>query len=775
MIGMEQIVADILGTSGDDQLVGTAGDDVIDGGEGRDRINGGDGNDTAYGGAGNDYVYGDAGNDTLYGGEGNDAVVGDAGDDLIYGGDGNDGVFAGGSNDTVYGGNGNDTIFGDGGNDAIYGEADDDKLYGKSGNDRLDGGEGTDTLDGGSGNDTLVYRAGQGADVIAGNTGVDTLELHLTSAEVDSARGNIADFSAWLDGQIAAAGGQSGHAGQSSGEAFTFDSLGLSVSSIEAINIYVDGVQVPVEDFLNAPPVAAASQDFATDEDVAINGSVNASDPDGDPLSHVVTSGPANGTVAIDEVTGDFTYTPTDGFSGSDAFTVSVTDPDGASVEQVVNVDVAPVADAPEITVPQGGVTVTAGSNISGTSGNDVLTGTEGDDVINGGAGNDVINGDGPSSYDVALDIDVALGDTDGSESLAIEISGVPTDGSLSAGTDLGNGRWSLSASDLDNLTMTVHSTDDVTLTIDATATEATGEQASVSSDVSVTFEDGNGGGDDIIAGGLGNDRIDGGDGFDTVDYSGASSRIYVNLTRGISAGGDGNDTISNVEGVIGSDYNDIIGGTQGDNVIEAGAGSDGVWAFDGDDVIIDGAGDDYYDGGTGADTVDYSGVGSGVTVDLGLGRASGADSGNDRLRNIENAEGSGFADELTGTSGANALSGGDGNDVLRGGRGVDVLTGGSGADTFSFERGDVVSGRTHHGVDQITDFGAGDRLDFEDLLRNVRYQDISDVVQLNESADGTTVSVNLSGSAGWTDVVFLDGVFDLDLDFLDSNGLLVV
>src|SRR5207247_436877 len=56
----------------------------------------------------------------------------------------------------------------------------------------------------------------------------------------------------------------------------------------------------------------------------------------------------------------------------------------------------------------------------------------------------------------IALNLGAALTDTDGSESItAVTIAGVPTGASLSAGTDKGNGTWTLVPAQLSGLTLT--------------------------------------------------------------------------------------------------------------------------------------------------------------------------------------------------------------------------------------------------------------------------------------------------------------------------------
>lgn len=762
-------MADFIGTAGDDQLLGSAGDDVMEGGAGKDRLKGGDGNDVVDGGEGNDYVYGDAGNDKLYGGLGNDTLVGDAGDDEMHGEDGNDGMFGGGGHDRMYGGEGTDTMFGDGGDDVMQGGAGNDKLYGGTGNDRLEGGEGDDLLDGGSGNDTLVYRVGSGTDTLLGNTGIDTLELVLSGADLAAVRQDIADFADWLEQQLGAAGGQSAHGAQASGPSFTFGSLGMSVSGVEAFNLMLDGAPVSLDDVLNAAPVVDAVQEISTTEDAAIAGQVSASDPDGDPLAWIVHEAPANGSVVVDQATGAFSYAPSESFSGSDVFKVMVTDPDGASALQEIRVGVEAVADAPVLSIVDP-APVSAGAMLTGTPGADALNGTAGDDVIHGGAGDDVILGDGPGAYRVALDISAALTDADGSESLSVTISGVPAGATLSAGVDQGDGSWRLAGEDLAGLTLELTSPESLTLSVTATATEANGAQASVTRDLAVVFE--NGAGNDIIAGGAGNDVMDGGAGFDLVDMSDAPVGSVVDLSMG-SAIGDGIDKIVNFECAIGSPFGDVLVGSDVGNVFYDGAGNDKVYGAGGDDTLVAGSGNDLYDGGDGFDIVDFSEASGPVDVDLGSGRARGG-SGSDRLVSIEGVVGSAFDDELEGDKGNDLLAAGEGDDVLRGGRGADILTGGAGADTFVFEKSDVVSGKTHYGVDTITDFGVGDRLDFSKLV-NGSIKSLADAVRVTETAEGTLLTLDTGSGAGFVDVVLLEGVFDLDLEFLDGNGQIIV
>lgn len=203
-----------------------------------------------------------------------------------------------------------------------------------------------------------------------------------------------------------------------------------------------------------------------------------------------------------------------------------------------------------------------------------------------------------------------------------------------------------------------------------------------------------------------GNDMINGGNGFDTASYLEATYAVNVNLATGKVTGGSGSDTLVAIERVIGSRFNDTLTGSAVNESFSGGFGNDTI------------------NGGGGIDTVEYSGVGSGVTVNLTSGTASGG-AGADTLISIENVSGSIFSDSITGNSSANNIRGGNGNDmliagsgsdtlngdagddVLRGGTGNDILYGGTGRDIFRFDA--ALGTSTTQNIDQIKDFVVAD------------------------------------------------------------------
>jgi hypothetical protein len=91
-----------------------------------------------------------------------------------------------------------------------------------------------------------------------------------------------------------------------------------------------------------------------TDEDTAVTIALLANDSDVDgvlvPATLTITSEPTQGTVQID-ATGTATYTPNSDVFGTDSFSYTVQDNDGAvSAVAVVNIQINPINDAPTIT-----------------------------------------------------------------------------------------------------------------------------------------------------------------------------------------------------------------------------------------------------------------------------------------------------------------------------------------------------------------------------------------------------------------------------------------
>jgi len=104
--------------------------------------------------------------------------------------------------------------------------------------------------------------------------------------------------------------------------------------SISTINITV----IPVND----NPIATALP-VTTPENKSVNGTVTATDSNGDPLTFTKTTNPTNGKVTVN-ADGTYTYTPNTDYVGSDIFTVTVSDGKGGTNTVTVNVTITAVA-----------------------------------------------------------------------------------------------------------------------------------------------------------------------------------------------------------------------------------------------------------------------------------------------------------------------------------------------------------------------------------------------------------------------------------------------
>ncbi|WP_319471173.1 S8 family serine peptidase [uncultured Trichococcus sp.] len=89
----------------------------------------------------------------------------------------------------------------------------------------------------------------------------------------------------------------------------------------------------------NKPPVAY-DQTVDTTQNTSVAITLIAADPDGDPLTYSIASGPANGTVSGSGP--DITYTPNTDFTGTDTFTYDVTDSAGSTATATVTINVEP-------------------------------------------------------------------------------------------------------------------------------------------------------------------------------------------------------------------------------------------------------------------------------------------------------------------------------------------------------------------------------------------------------------------------------------------------
>lgn len=653
------------------------------------------------------------------------------------------------------------------GNDTLYGDSGNDTISGNAGNDSIHGGDGDNLLDGGAGQDTFAHTVGGGTDTVDGGDGNDTLVISLASSELTlGVRSDLAVLNAFMKSDLALQDAP-----------LTLSHLGLTISSIEAVSIHLDGIQVDLQSLINSAPLATAVVTAQADEDVAFSDQLNATDRDGDTLTWQMLDGPDHGFLVLDAASGSYSYIGSPNYSGADQFTVRVTDPLGAFADQTVEINVAAVADAPRLAASIGSgamplADAQASSGLAGTAADDTITGTAGGDAIAAGDGNDVIFADSDGvAGPLALNISAALADLDGSETLSLRVTGLPSGASLSKGAVDADGSWNLSVADLDGLTLAAAPGSTFTLTVIATATEDTGDARTATVVLPVTI---------AAAGDAGNDTVDAGSGNDRVYAGGGSDAVYGGDGDDTIFDGDGNDLVQAGRGndvIYGGSGDDRVHGGRGDDVIFDAEGNDRIWGGNGHDLIVASTGANCYDGGSGFDTLDLSNLNGTLIIDLSKGKISGLS--DSRVSNIESVIGNDQGNTFAGTGDCEVFTGGAGADIIRGGGGADILTGGAGRDVFSWTREDAKSGgagehgRSSSGPDTITDFGAGDTLDLHSLVAGSKLKSLGDAVHLADNAWGTMVSVKVDSK--FVDLVKLEGFHESSLAHMAAADMIML
>ena len=245
---------------------------------------------------------------------------------------------------------------------------------------------------------------------------------------------------------------------------------------------------------------------------------------------------------------------------------------------------------------------------------NNLIKAGEGNDEINTGAGDDVIiAGSGEDTIHASL----------GNDTVTYENSSSAVHANLKDGGTLGDAKGD-SYDGVENLIGSAY--DDYLI----------GDEL----DNTLIGNDGN----DILNGGEGADHLVGGDGVDLVDYSDANDFVEINLEENTGFNSDAQgDTFEDIEGVRGSNFDDIIIGNNSDNLVYAQDGDDRIDTSGGNDIIYAGDGNDYVKAGDGND-------------------------------------------EIYGGNGDDVLIGGSGNDTFYGGNGKNILLGDDGTDIVVYE-----------------------------------------------------------------------------------------
>ncbi|MEB8387032.1 calcium-binding protein [Rhodobacteraceae bacterium KMM 6894] len=322
--------------------------------------------------------------------------------------------------------------------------------------------------------------------------------------------------------------------------------------------------------------------------------------------------------------------------------------------------------------------------------------------------------------------------------------------------------------------------------------------------------------GDDTLDGGgrgldqanesLTGDLLDGGEGFDYVSYerSNKGVDVVVGFGNGVGFGGHAqDDQLIDIEGVLGSQFDDAIRGSSddalignagddflrmrtGNNTLNGGDGDDTLTGGNSVDLLIGGSGDDSINGGAGADMIDgqdgfdivsYADSTAGVTVDASnSGAQTGGTAEGDVLSNIEHIIGSDHDDVLTSfnqgqdpgpdfTGTLFTLDGGDGNDLLITKSDFTLMRGGDGDDTLS------VGGNTI--FNELFGGAGSDRFEIQRNYSDsiIRDYDPDEDVIVMDLDDGVTKADLESFSTDRPDGVVLN-LFDLDGGVVKVDGV---
>ena len=421
---------------------------------------------------------------------------------------------------------------------------------------------------------------------------------------------------------------------------------------------------------------------------------------------------------------------------------------------------------------------------LEGSAFNDILRGDDNNNFLEGGAGADDLRGRG--GFDMASYIFAASGVTaslanpaantgDAAGDTYVEIEGLV--GSAFADTLTGDGsgnalRGNDGADVLDGglgIDMAEYTNSAVGVTADlGNAANNTGHAAG---DTYISIENLRGsnngadilrgnGGDNNLEGANGNfaDTLDGAGGFDTASYSIALTGVTASLANPTANTGDAaGDVYISIEGLQGSNFNDVLTGDDNNNTLSGGNGSDtlngglGNDTLNGgdgnNDVLVGGAGADVNNGGNGNDFASYQTSAVALTVDLLTTSNNTGDAVGDTYVSIERLIGSAFNDTLSGDNNGNFLEGGQGADVLDGRGGGDYAS-------YIFATGGVTANLASQAG--ITGEAAGDTYTSIENLAGSNFADTligdnnNNVLRGNDGAD----VLNGSGGTDWAEYI---------------------
>ena len=308
----------------------------------------------------------------------------------------------------------------------------------------------------------------------------------------------------------------------------------------------------------------------------------------------------------------------------------------------------------------------------------------------------------------IALTIDAALVDNDGSEELTVEIGGIPVGATLSDGTNsftatTGNVSADISGWTWPALTITPPAGDasDFTLAVTIVSTEGdNGDAATTKADLAVTVLPPVFTWDD-----------------DTLDFAAITKDTYIAGSQYDALAGNDNVALPSdaaAASAAGFDLTHAFHGGDGDDLIVGSKLNDKLYGDNDNDIIKGGAGSDILDGGAGIDTVDYSAATGGITINLATGTVTGAD-GADSIREFETSSvppsptpspdsRSGTIDLGAGTDSVTMANSGGSVTISN----AETITGGTGADSVTLATVFTGAINLNAGADSLTLSSAG-------------------------------------------------------------------
>jgi Ca2+-binding RTX toxin-like protein len=754
----------LKGDKGSDKLEGQGGNDTLEGGDDNDLLDGGDGNDSLRGGTGSDQIYGGKGDDKLYAdagsATGNDILFGDTGNDELYGGVNNDILIGGNDADTLDGGAGDDELYGNAGDDFLTGAVGNDKI---SGGDQVDTVTYQSSVSGVVVNldEDSSYQNSSSSIGLEPDFQIDAAAALDGFGTKDSFKFTVVEYV--LDDKQQIVGQKdvtiSGSLENAIGSAFDDVLIGNSKDNnlqslggadllignagndtldggddIDAVSYQRDPGSVNVNLAANKATDGFGGTDVIYNVENVVGSAFN-DEIIGDAKDNTVTAGEGADTVKggagndklYGEAGNDFlmgeagndlidggTEVDTLSYDNSPSGVVVNIDeaqnyqnPGGSFHTTIVSTSLIPTDTEPNFTINAGtakdgfGTTDTLRNleNIIGSGFNDVLIGNSLNNRILGLAGNDLLVGNAGNDY------------FDGGDGIDT-VSYRRDPGLVKVNLEQNQAKDGFDGNDqIFNIENVVGSAFNDEIIGDANANII---HAGDGDDV-VNARDGNDiifgeagkdtifgeNGDDFLVGGTDADILNGGSGNDTASYFTSATPVSVSLTTGTGWAGDAKgDQLIGIENLEGSEFEDLLIGDSGNNIISGLGGNDLMYGEAGDDLLDGGAGSDRLYGGDGNDKL-YGQAGEDLLKgEAGNDQLFGGDGndqlygqlGNDTLNGeagndyLEGGEGD---DQLLGADGNDQLSGQEGNDTLNGGTGDDLLDGGTGDDQLSGGDGD--------------------------------------------------------------------------------------